>query len=83
MSMNLNQLRVFHAVAKGGSFTQAAQALSITIIKREAEAGLLRILRIREKGLTRQFQIIIHRERERSRLIAAFLEVAAEAARSL
>jgi len=30
MSMNLNQLRVFHAVAKGGSFTQAAQALSIT-----------------------------------------------------
>jgi DNA-binding transcriptional LysR family regulator len=29
MSMNLNQFRVFHAVAKGGSFTQAAQALSI------------------------------------------------------
>lgn len=28
--MNLNQLRVFHAVAKRGSFTQAAQALSIT-----------------------------------------------------
>jgi hypothetical protein len=43
----------------------------------------LRISRIREKGLTRQFQIIIHRERERSRLIAAFLETAAEAARSL
>jgi DNA-binding transcriptional LysR family regulator len=71
------------AIKRAVEMGMGVSVLSATIIKREAEAGLLRILRIREKGLTRQFQIIIHRERERSRLIAAFLEVAAEAARSL
>ena len=57
--------------------------LSTTIIKREVDAGLLQVVRIREKGLTRRFEIIIHREREHSRLIAAFLDVAAEPARTL
>jgi len=71
------------AIKRAVEMGMGVSVLSATIIKREAEAGLLRILRIREKGLTRQFQIIIHRERERSRLIAAFLEVAAEAARNL
>ena len=71
------------AIKRAVEMGMGVSVLSATIIKREAEAGLLRILRIREKGLTRQFQIIIHRERERSRLIAAFLEVAAEAARTL
>lgn len=71
------------AIKRAVEMGMGVSVLSATIIKREAEAGLLKILRIREKGLTRQFQIITHRERQRSRLIAAFLEVAAEAARSL
>jgi aminoethylphosphonate catabolism LysR family transcriptional regulator len=51
--------------------------VSGSIVRREAAAGLLRLLRFREKGLTRQFQIIIHRERQHSRLVSAFLAVAA------
>ncbi len=34
MSMNLNQLRVFHAVAKGGSFTQPAVTIHIRELER-------------------------------------------------
>lgn len=71
------------AIKRSVEMGMGISLLSGTIARREAEAGLLRLLRIREKGLTRQFQIIIHRERERSRLVAAFLEVAADAVRTL
>jgi aminoethylphosphonate catabolism LysR family transcriptional regulator len=71
------------AIKRAVEMGMGISVLSTTIIKREVEAGLLQVLRIREKGLTRQFEIIIHREREHSRLIAAFMDVAEEAARSL
>jgi aminoethylphosphonate catabolism LysR family transcriptional regulator len=71
------------AIKRAVEMGMGISVLSGAIVRREAEAGLVRVLRVREKGLTRQFQIIIHRERERSRLIAAFLEVAAAAARTL
>jgi len=71
------------AIKRAVEMGMGVSVLSGAIVRREAEAGLLRMLRIREKGLRRQFEIIIHRERERSRLIGAFLDVAAEAARTL
>jgi len=71
------------AIKRAVEMGMGISVLSTTIIKREVEAGLLQVVRIREKGLIRQFEIIIHREREHSRLIAAFLDVAAEAARTL
>ncbi|MBI2562012.1 MAG: LysR family transcriptional regulator, partial [candidate division NC10 bacterium] len=71
------------AIKRAVEVGMGVSVLSSAIVRREAEAGLIRLLRIREKGLRRQFEIIIHRERERSRLIGAFLEVAAEAARTL
>ncbi len=71
------------AIKRAVEMGMGVSVLSGAIVKREAEAGLVRALRLREEGLTRQFQIIIHRERQRSRLIGAFLEVAAEAVRTL
>jgi aminoethylphosphonate catabolism LysR family transcriptional regulator len=71
------------AIKRAVEMGMGVSVLSATIVRREAEAGLVRVIRIREKGLTRLFQIIIHRERERSRLITAFLDVAAAAAPTL
>jgi aminoethylphosphonate catabolism LysR family transcriptional regulator len=71
------------AIKRAVEMGMGISVLSTTIIKREVEAGLLQVVRIREKGLTRQFEIIIHRERAHSRLIAAFMDVAEEAARTL
>jgi DNA-binding transcriptional LysR family regulator len=71
------------AIKRAVEMGMGVSILSSTIVRREAEAGSVRVLRLRERGLARLFQIIIHRERERSRLIAAFLDVAAEAARTL
>ncbi len=71
------------AIKRAVEMGMGVSVLSGTIVRREEEAGLVRVIRIREKGLTRQFVIIIHRERQRSRLIGAFLEVAAEATRVL
>lgn len=71
------------AIKRAVEMGMGVSLLSGTIVRREAEAGLVRLLRIREKGLTRLFQIITHRERQRSRLIAAFLDVAGDAARTL
>jgi DNA-binding transcriptional LysR family regulator len=71
------------AIKRAVEMGMGVSVLSGTIVRREEEAGLVRVIRIREKGLTRQFEIIIHRERERSRLIGAFLDVAAEATRVL
>jgi aminoethylphosphonate catabolism LysR family transcriptional regulator len=71
------------AIKRAVEMGMGMSVLSTTIIKREVEAGLLQVVRIREKGLTRRFEIVIHRERARSRLIAAFMDVAAEAAQTL
>ncbi len=71
------------AIKRAVEMGMGVSVLSGAIVKREEEAGLLRGIRIREKGLSRQFVIIIHRERQRSRLIGAFLDVAADASRML
>jgi aminoethylphosphonate catabolism LysR family transcriptional regulator len=71
------------AIKRAVEMGMGVSVLSGAIVKREEAAGLLRVIRIREKGLSRQFEIIIHRERQRSRLIGAFLDVAAAASRML
>jgi DNA-binding transcriptional LysR family regulator len=71
------------AIKRAVEMGMGISVLSGTVVRREVEGGLVRVRRIRGKGLTRRFEIVIHRERERSRLIGAMLDVAAEAARSL
>lgn len=48
--------------------------ISAAIVQREVKAGHLAMLRVREPGLVRRFDLVYHRERRESPLIKAFLE---------
>ena len=49
--------------------------ISAAIVQREVKAGYLAMLRVREPGLMRRFDLVYHRERRESPLIKAFLEI--------
>ncbi len=57
--------------------------ISAAIVQREVKAGHLAMLRVREPGLVRRFDLVYHRERRESPLIKAFLEIVQQGDRKI